>query len=59
MRALFYAKMLKETKTEKTIAIFETFSSLVAFQLGGPGPLGPPGYAYGCSNTITTEYAEN
>ena len=38
-----YAKMLKETKTEETIVFFVTFLSLVAFQLGGPGP---PGYAY-------------
>ena len=27
--------MLKETKTEETIAFFVTFSSLVAFHLGG------------------------
>ena len=30
--------MLKETKTEETIAFFVIFLSLVAFQLGGPGP---------------------
>ena len=47
MRVLLYAKMLKETKTEETIVFFVTFLSLVAFQLGCPGPLGPPsGYAY-------------
>ena len=35
--------MLKETETEKkTIVFFVTFLSLVAFQLGGPGPLPPP-----------------
>ena len=38
--ALLYAKMLKET--EETIAFFVTFLSLVAFQLGGAGPPGPP-----------------
>ena len=30
--------MLKETETEETIVFFVTFLSLVAFQLGGPGP---------------------
>ena len=39
-RVLLYAKMLKET--EETIVFFVTFLSLVAFQLGGAGPLGPP-----------------
>ena len=38
--------MLKETKTEETIVFFVTFLSLVAFQLEGAGPPGPPGYAY-------------
>ena len=39
--------MLKETKAEETIVFFVTFLSFVAFQLGGPGPLGPPfGYPY-------------
>ena len=42
MRVLLYAKMLKETKTKETIVFFVTFLSLVAFQLGGPGPPGPP-----------------
>ena len=45
MRVLLCAKMLKETKTKETI-VFVTFLSLVAFQLGGGGTLGPPGYAY-------------
>ena len=40
MRVLLYAKMLKETKAEETIVFFVTFLSLIAFQLGGPGP--PP-----------------
>ena len=35
-RVLLYAKMLKET-----IVFFVTFLSLVAFQLGGSGPLPP------------------
>ena len=30
--------MLKKTETEETIVFFVTFLSLVAFQLGGPGP---------------------
>ena len=34
--------MLKETETEETIVFFVTFLSLVIFQLGGAGPLGPP-----------------
>ena len=36
--------MLKETEIEETV----DFLSLVAFQLGGPGPPAPPppGYAY-------------
>ena len=35
--------MLKETKTEETIAFFVTFSSLVAFYLGGAwAPLDTP-----------------
>ena len=39
--------MLKETETEDTVVFFVTFLSLVAFQLGGPGPPGPPpGFAY-------------
>ena len=39
--------MLKETKAEETLVFFVTFLSLVAFQLGGAGPPGPPsGYAY-------------
>ena len=38
--------MLKETETEETIVFFVTFLSLVAFQLGGGRPPGPPGYAY-------------
>ena len=39
--------MLKETKTEETILFFMTFLSLVAFQLGGPGPLSlPSAYVY-------------
>ena len=49
MRVLLYAKMLKETKTEETTVFFVTFFyflSLIAFQLGGAGPLVPPGYAY-------------
>ena len=46
-RVLLYAMILKETKTEETIVFFVTFLSLVAFQLGGSGPTGPPGYAYG------------
>ena len=42
MRILLYAKMLKETITEKTVVFFVTFLSLVAFQLGGgAGPLAP------------------
>ena len=41
MRVLLYAKLLKETETEETI-FFVILFSLVAFQLGGPGPLGPP-----------------
>ena len=32
--------MLKET--EETIVFFVTFLSLIAFQLGGPGPPAPP-----------------
>ena len=50
--------MLKETETEETIGFVSSFLSLVAFQLEGAGPLGPPGYAYGfiitgqvCSHT--------
>ena len=42
MYVLLYAKMLKETETEKTIVFFVTFLSLVAFQLVGPRPPGPP-----------------
>ena len=39
--------MLKETKTEETISFFDRFLSLVTFQFGWAGPLGPPlGYAY-------------
>ena len=34
--------MLKKTETEETILFFVTFLSLVASQLGGAGPLGPP-----------------
>ena len=34
--------MLKETETEVTIVFFVTFLSLVAFHMGGSGPLGPP-----------------
>ena len=34
---LLFAKMLKETETEKTIVFFVTFLSLVAFQLGRVG----------------------
>ena len=34
--------MLKETETEETIVFFVAFLSLVAFQLGGPRPPGPP-----------------
>ena len=41
---LLYAKMLKITKTKETIVFFVRFLSLVAFQLGGPGP---PGCTYG------------
>ena len=41
MRVLLYAKMLKETENEET-RIFVKFLSLVAFQLKGPGPPGPP-----------------
>ena len=37
--------MLKEIETEETIVFFVAFLSLVAFQLGGGGPPGPPGYA--------------
>ena len=33
-RLLLYAKMLRETETEKTIGFFVTFLSLVAFQSG-------------------------
>ena len=36
-----YAKMLKETENEET-RFFVKFLSLVAFQLKGPGPPGPP-----------------
>ena len=32
----------KKTETKETIVFFVTFLSLVVFQLGGPGPLGPP-----------------
>ena len=39
-RALLYAKMLKETESEETRS-FVQFLSLVAFQLRGPGPIGP------------------
>ena len=39
--------MQKEPETEETIIFFVTFLSLIAFQLGRPGPLGLPfGYAY-------------
>ena len=34
--------MQKETETEETIVFFVTFLSLVAFQLGVPGPLATP-----------------
>ena len=34
--------MLKETETEKTIVFFVKILSLVEFQLGGHGRLGPP-----------------
>ena len=37
--------MLKETETKKQL-FFVTFLSLVAFQLSGFRPPGPPGYAY-------------
>ena len=36
-----YAKILKETETKETVVFFVTFLSLVAFKLGGAGPLGP------------------
>ena len=40
--------MLKKTETEETIGFFDTFLSLVKFQLGGPAP--PPlAYAYALS----------
>ena len=39
MSVLLYAKMLKETEAEETTVFFVTFLSLVAFQLGAPGPL--------------------
>ena len=42
MRVLLYAKLLKETKTEKTVVFFVTFLSLVAFQLGGGASLATP-----------------
>ena len=42
--------MLKETETEETI----DFLSLVEIQLGGTGPLHPPGYAYGSTRTLVT-----
>ena len=50
--------MLKETKTEDTIVFFVTFLSLVAFQLGGTGPLAPPGYAHGVltNHTVSLHY---
>ena len=48
---MLYAKMLKETETEKTIAFFVTFLSLVAFQLGGRAP--PSGYAYVAQTSFT------
>ena len=38
--------MLKETETEETTVFFVTFLSLLAFQLGGGGGVGPHGYAY-------------
>ena len=38
--------MLTETEAEEIIVFFKTFLSLVAFQLGGPDLLPPPGYAY-------------
>ena len=34
-------KLLKEFETEETIGFFVTFLSLVAFQLGVPGPYAP------------------
>ena len=45
---MLYAKMLKETETEKKHkALFLLFLSLVVFQLGGVGGLlSPFGYAY-------------
>ena len=43
---MLYAKNAKKTETEETIGFFVTFLSLMAFQLGGPGLLDPPGYAY-------------
>ena len=51
-------KMLKETQTEETIGFLSSFLSLVAFQLGGTGALGPSKHGYGfvitgqiCSHT--------
>ena len=56
-----YAKMLKETETEKTIGFFVIILSLEAFQLGGGRP---PGYACGtgskyfCSSVATVMVAD-
>ena len=47
------AKMLKKLKTKKR-DFFVTFLSLVAFQLGGPGPPAP-GYAYNCNFNATCD----
>ena len=45
IRERYTRKMLNETETEETIGFFDTFLSLVAFQLGeGTEPLG---YGYG------------
>ena len=51
--------MLKETKTEETIVFFVTFLSLVAFQLGGPGPPAPPGYTYVLRHLVLLSQCNN
>ena len=52
------AKMLKEIETEKTTGFFVTLLSLVAFQLGGPGPQPPLGYAYALSFFCSISYLD-
>ena len=38
-KLLLYAKNAKETEKEITVVFFVTYLSLIAFQLGGAGPL--------------------